>query len=410
VATRRRGGADLDDLKARLGLAEEGDSPSADGDSDASADAEASSEEGEGDDSTEDSLSTSAAAAAAPAPRAAAAAPRPASPRAAAPAPVQAEATSAEEEDFASKESDEKFDVTFDPNAFDPSLKAPGRSVAGFVAVVSVVCIAVGVVVGLGLGLGNEKRSLVNSTIQSSNNVLARIEGVAERLTDLNARVQSLPVESTYNQEFEDTLAASYASEAPIFDGNSLVLAGSVLAYDARVTSPLLDYSMKTNLLASLVRSHLELTGLERDAIQTEIAGNADSSNYGIAFSLEGVLGAYNATLGENPAPYQPISAERVSFQTLEQVMIPPDASPDNQVAAYNVTNSAGAEIQVPIHDLLVLPRAQLLPAISDDTPLTRYRRRAARIKSLLNDVVVQQQDIVSGLREMGAQTPVFAF
>lgn len=323
---------------------------------------------------------------------------------------MQAEATAAEEEAFASSESDEKFDVTFDPNAFDPTLKAPGRSIAGFVAVVSVVCIALGVVVGLGLGLGNEKRSLVNTTISSATNVLGRVEGVAEKLTDLNARVQSLPVESTYNQEFEDTLAAAYTGEAPIFDGNSLVLAGSVLAYDARVTSPLLDYAMKTNLLANLVRTHMEMTAMEREAIQTEIAGNADSANYGIAYSLEGVLSAYNATLEENPAPYQPVTAERVSFQTLEQIMIPPDARPEDQVAAYTVTNSAGAEIQVPIHDLLVLPRAQLLPAISDDTPLTRYRRRAARIKSLLNDLVVQQQDIVSGLREMAAQAPVFAF
>ena len=423
MATRRRGGADLDDLKARLGLSDDADAPSGsstDASSDAADESDDASDASDASGEESDPLASSplASAPGAPAPIAAPVAPKPApapapAPRPAAPAAPAARASAPADDDeaaFARGESDEKYEFNFDPNAYDPTLKAPGRSVTGFVIIISVLCIGLGTVMGLGLGLGNEKRMLVNDTIANSGRVLERVEGVATRLTELNTRVASLPVESTYNQEFQDLLTASFTEGAPVFDGASLATAGSVLANDPRVTSPLLEYAVETATLAGLVRTHLELTALDNDAIQRELAGNADAANYGIAFSLDMVLNGYNASIAENPTPYQPPASERVTFENLDTVMIPADAPPEQQVAAYNVVNSAGAPIQVPVHDLLVLPRAQLLPSITDDTPIFRYRQRAARIKGLLNDVVLAQQDIVSGLRDMAEQPQVFAF
>jgi hypothetical protein len=406
VATRRRGGADLDDLKSRLGLAD--DAPSSDGPSSDGPESESRDEVLDGESpadsesaapGTPSSPPSALAAPAAPRPAPQAAAPRPAAPRPAAPAADEDEGR------FAAAQSEEIAEISFDPNAYDPSLKIPGQRTGMVVGVAALVALVLGLGVGGVLALGTDGRRVHNERIADAQRVMSRLDPIARKLLELNGRIQPLPAEATFSEEFQQVLAAAYSDGAPVFDGTSLVAAGHVLATDPRATGALLTFAIRTAQLRDLVQQHLQLSAADADSIRRELDGTLDSANYAIMYDFLGAVNAYNGTQQDPPVPFMPQRAERVTYQSLEMGEMP--GAPE--IPAVTVTAANGETGPIPAFNVLILPREQLLPALTSETPLSRYRQRAVRIKEVVNDLAVSQQPMLEQIRLMAETDTIWS-
>lgn len=395
MATRRRGGADLDDLRARLGLSDDkpavppetDDTPS----DDAGADAAAAPDEGTPVAATESDR--------APAP-------------AAAPAPATPVRTAVDDDPFLGEDytqavsEAESGSYEYDPHAHDPSIKAPrgGFNVGLIVAVV--VCLGLGLALGAGFTAGNAARKLDNAITADAGRMLAEVEPISRELAALSGTLAGIAAETQYNDDFQAQLRAAYGEMPPVLEGGTLATASALMAYDGDLSRQLIAYSMSTQFLAELVETHLRKTERDADEIANEIANVTDERAVGIAFSLADQLGAYNAHVQEEAA-YQPNGGERVFIESLA---IQTSGEGDDVVEFYEVEGSSGQEIQVPISDLILVPREQLLPAITNETPVMRYRARAAQIKEVVAQVAEQQEGLVERLREVSARPEQFTF
>jgi hypothetical protein len=427
VATRRRGGADLDDLKARLGIGEEGDGGATEGADDASDAADAGAEADDAVAAPSFSLNKpadAAASVAAPTPAAtpAAAAGAPAAVRPAAPAPAPAPAprpaaaparAASDEEDFSARVTDDSA-VVFDPNAFDPSIKAPGvKSLVPFL-VIGALCAMGGIVGGLALGLGASERRLANERIDGANNIVEPLRAVSREISELNGQIMAFPVETTYSAEFDAALRAAYGETPPVVGGDVVARAGAMLSTDPVLSRRLIDFSNRTAFMAQFVQSHLNITAAEQAAIDAELAGNAATAQYGFVFDFVDTVNRYNASTGADGAeavPFEPGGALRVTYETLETTMLPADAAPADQMPHIAVTAPDGSVNQVPVYNLLRIDAAALQTGPQLSTALQRYVQRSTYIKSEIAEMAgTHAQQLLPEISDLAEQQPVSTF
>jgi hypothetical protein len=419
VATRRRGGADLDDLKARLGIGEESDgSAPAEGEESpdivdvgaepvAAAPAPAFSLNKPGDAPAAPSVAAAPAPVAAPRP-APAPAPAPA-PRAAAPAPRPA----AHDEDFSARVTDDAA-VVFDPNAYDPSIKAPGtKSLIPFL-VIGVLCAIGGIVGGLALGLGASERRLANERIGGANNIVEPLRAVATEIAELNGRIMAFPVETTYSAEFDAALRAAYEETPPIVGGDIVARAGAMLSTDAQLSRRLIEFSNRTAFMAQFVQSHLSITAAEQAAIDAELSGNAATAQYGFVFDFLDTVNRYNASMGldgAEPVPFAPADALRVTYGSLETTLLPADAPPEQQLPHITVNAPDGTPTQIPVFNLLRIDPSALQTGPQLSTALQRYVQRATYIKTQIAELAgTHAQQLLPEISDLAEQQPVSTF
>ena len=429
MATRRRGGADLDDLKARLGIGEEGDGGATEGADDASDAADAGAEAGDAVAAPAFSLNKpadAAASVAAPTPAAtpaatvaasAPAAARPAAPAVApapAPRPAAAPARAAsDEEDFSARVTDDSA-VVFDPNAFDPSIKAPGvKSLVPFL-VIGALCAMGGIVGGLALGLGASERRLANERIDGANNIVEPLRAVSREISELNGQIMAFPVETTYSAEFDAALRAAYGETPPVVGGDVIARAGAMLSTDPVLSRRLIDFSNRTAFMAQFVQSHLNITAAEQAAIDAELAGNAATAQYGFIFDFVDTVNRYNASTGADgaePVPFVPGDALRVTYETLETTMLPADAPAADQMPHVSVTTPDGSVNQVPVFNLLRVDAAALQTGPQLSTALQRYVQRSTYIKTQIAEMAgTHAQQLLPEISDLAEQQPVSTF
>lgn len=433
MATRRRGGADLDDLKARLGFAE-GGSGGTEGEG---ADESSSSDfvepssltrTGEAGGFSEPSSLTRtdagaggfsdapsvvrtpppAAAAPAPAPTPAPARPAPAAPAAPAPRPASAA------DDFANAVHHEPdHHVEYDAHAVDPTLKAPGLGRALPVVLTAVAALAVGVVFGHFGSSTNAARVLVNQQTSGATNVLGALEPIGTELAALAGTLNGVDLSSGYSEAFDTAVRTAYAETPPVLDANQLLGGGPLLSHDADRSRLLISFAIRSQYVASLVGSHIRKTEVDLAEIQREIAAAGQAQRgVGIAFPLLTAVDNYNAWSAD-PATvvFRPSSGERVEFDTLELTNIADPANPTAPpIQAYSVITTVGQTIQIPPQDLIVLPREQLLPAITTETPLSRYRARAEQLREEIVALSTEQAAIVEWLSELSSRPRLGTF
>jgi hypothetical protein len=409
VATRRRGGADLDDLKARLGLQEpSGDQPAAADAADADADeGQEAGEDGEGADAP------AAATAADAGPAQGGSAPVPAAPpsaapvRPAAPAPRPAPAPVAHHEpaeDYASAVHDEAPVVaTLDASAVEQGLVAPGTSKVLPLIVTAIACIFVGIVLGHFASSTNSARELVNGQTRGAQSVLGDLEPTAQALSRLSGTLGGIQ-QGGYTPDFESALRGAYGETQPVLDPNALVSAGPLLTHDPTLSRRLIAFAIRTQYLQALVGSHLRRTEGDAAEIARELEAGSQTRGLGVAFDFLGAVTAYNAWLEAPDQPFRPPGAERVEYDALDLVDVADPANPTATVKAYNVFTSQGEAIQIPPQDMVVLPRAQLLPSITTETPVSRYAARTAQIREELDAIVAEQDALAEALRELASR------
>ena len=397
MATRRRGGADLDDLKARLGYA---GSPSKAEEAEAPADAESSAAETEDAGTAEAADAPAAAPAATPEPHAPVAEEAPSAP--APPAAAAASEAMPYGEDYANavSELESAAPVVLDANAVDPELKAPNNTLTG-VLIAAVVALLVGVAFGAVGSTSNQARKIANAMTQEADAAAAVIRPNATKLSELNGRVADLEV-SALQPDFQTFLSEAYAAGDLALSPVQLTGFSTLMSFDEAASRDLLSYAVGTNHLSSLVTTHLALTERDSEELARLMEGRADTANYGVAIELERILASYQSFVEDPEAnPFQPILAERVTYAGLD-VRVEGDG--DNQREFYDVRNSAGEEMPVLVHDLVLLEREQLLPPSTGETALDRYQARAEQIQALLLELTSAQAELLTRLEELGSR------
>lgn len=394
VATRRRGAANLDDLKAKLGYTE----PTAEPEPEAPAEAEAASEDAP----AEAEADVAAQVAAAPAPDHSAGYIDP-------PQTFTPPASVGDEDDYANAVSDvETATYDFDPNAVDPSIKPPASKNMMATLIAVVVAALVGLAIG-GIGVANNTvRKMENTAIADAGRVRDAVQPISAQISTLDADLAGIPAEQGYQPTFEEQLRAAYGDRRPVLDPALVSNAKILITRNDRIGRQLVEYAVGTSFLGSVVDRHLRSTTADLEEINRLQEGLADEANYGIAFQLNTVLERFNAYL-EDPAasPFQPISAERVTFQNLEMKTV---GEGDNAADFYSVTTATGEEIDVLVHDLIVLPREHLLPPVSNENALDRYKARAAQIKELISQTAAMQAALLTELEEIANKPTLFTF
>ncbi|MCB9532174.1 MAG: hypothetical protein H6700_10445 [Myxococcales bacterium] len=385
----RRGAANLDDLKARLGYAE----PAAGEPSALDATPGAGSEDAADDDAAPAAAPTASAPTPAPAPQRA----QPAAP------------TPALEEDYSNAVS--TADVRafeFDANAVDPTIKAPASGSLVATAIAAATALIIGLVAGIAGVTSNSARKLENAATDEATAMLDRVRPVAAMLTSLDADVASIPADTEFRADFQERLAAAYSGDVRALDAGYITNAATLMIRDESLGRHLVEYSISSQLLAAQVDRHLQACERDADEIQRLQAGLADSSNYGVAVELESQLNRFQAFAGDPDSnPFQPIGGERVTYDTLDMI-IEGDGAARREY--YQVTNAAGEPMRVLVHDLVLMQREQLLPPVSRENALDRYRARTALIKELLSNVTSQQAELVSDLEQVAQRPKYFTF
>lgn len=395
MATRRRGGADLDDLKARLGYG--------------SSSAEAPDPE---------------AAAAAARPVASAAAEEPETPAndgeaaadTSADEPAMEEASAAADsqpaeppsaddaagEDYSTAVSDlESTPMEFDVNAVDAELQAPGGNKMVGLMIAAAASLVVGIAFGAVGSTANFARSLDNAVADDAASAVSLVQPRAERIRTLNAAIQDLDT-ARFSSDFEAHLRTAMADGELGASATALGQLNALMGYDEGASRDLVDFVVASNHVSRLVQRHLALTERDRAEIDRLMEGAADNREYGVAVALETMIANYQSFV-EDPAanPFTPLPGERVSFDSLEMVV---EGEGDEQREFYDVTNAAGESMRVAVHDLIALERAQLLPPSTGETALDRYAARAESIKEAVSALTATQAQLLSALEERAAQ------
>lgn len=399
MATRRRGGADLDDLKARLGYGSSSADPPAPRDEDsASEELEAQDdpaaeepEEPANAGSVLDELEAKARAL-----------------HSSAPAPAAPAARAMDEEDYSNAVSNVESEAGFsyDANATDPTLQAPGGKSLTGVVIAAVAALLLGVAFGAVGTTANYARSLDNQIIADATAARTAVQPRAERIRTLRASVGDLTIE-TYSADFDAHLRTAMAEGEIGLPAAALSSISALMAYDDRLSGDLVNFVVQSNLLSQLIQRHLALTERDREEIDRLLAGAADPRSYGVAIDLNRSVAQFQAFVADPDAnPFTPMRAERVSYESLEMVV---QGEGEQQRELYAVTNAAGERMEVLIHDLVLLDREQMLPPASGETALQRYVARAANIQQTVDALVATQSDLITKLEERGAAPPLTA-
>lgn len=387
VATRRRGAASLDDLKARLGYSGPNEAvPDTENSEAASEEAEeAASDEGAAEPATADSAP------------------------AAAPSVATDDAGIFDEDysDAVAEESPAEF--TYDPNQVDADIKAPASKTLLATVLATAAALLVGVAIGVIGTANNTVRSLENATTTDAGVLLEAVRPVAGALTALDGDLAAIPAETQYSPEFEERLRATFTGgDLPVLEPGLVAAAKTLMVVNDSLGRQLVDYAVATNYLNGSVERHLRATEVDADEITALQAGTEDNTNYGIAIEFETLLNRFQMFIQDAEAnPFSPIAAERVTYDSLEMIV---EGEDDEQREFYAVTTATGDNINVLIHDLVLLPREQLLPPISSENALDRYRARATQIKEMTAQVTTMQADLLAQLEDLADNQIYFTF
>lgn len=392
MATRRRGAASLDDLKAKLGYADSGEDAAESG----TPEGETTPDGGEGD-----------AAETSEAPAAAASTPAPAASTA---RPAAATRPAFEDEDYSAAvaETPTPETMSLPPVAEDVALVAPMSRNLTATIIAAAVALLLGVALGI-IGVSNNTvRKMENAAIGDAQSMLDAIRPVSSALTSLDNDLSTLPANVEYTPAFEDRLREAYGSSRPVIDPAALNGAKTLLVRNEPLARQLVEYAIATSFLGSLVDRHLRATQADDEEIQRLQAGIVDEKNYAIAIEFEQQLAKFQAFAQDPDAnPFQPVTAERVTYDDLEMVV---RGEGEARREFYTVKTATGESIEVLVHDLVMLPRDQLLPPVSNENALDRYRARAAQIKEYVANTAAMQSALISQLDEVANSKPYFTF
>lgn len=377
VATRRRGGADIDDLKARLGIKEEEpieETPV---------------------ESKDSAGNTEGGDAPAQASRASGGAAEPAAVR-------HEDYTSAVHDDIAPK---------FEPaeSDFDGSAGEIAPSLVG-VIIVGVVALLVGLIIGFLTSSVSDKNQIYNAKVREAGTLFEDLRPVSDNLTALKGDLQGMSVDG-YTEAFGERLRQLFKLQNEnAFSLSPLDLANSsaVLTVDEELTQRLINFAVNSQTLKAQVDEHLAATARDEGDLAKEAAGEDEAVNYAIIFdSTE--QGKRWETYNESPTEnaYQAIGGLKVTYDSLDVETI---GEGDDARYVYTVRLPGGNEQKVPIYEVLPVAREQLVQRSTSETATSRYMGRVSRIRAAVETLATQGKQLAERLEEESVKNERFAF
>lgn len=288
---------------------------------------------------------------------------------------------------------EEEVDLTPTPDEpVDPS--SVQRSAGGLVLMIVLAAL---VSAGFGYATASvmEGRDLSAARQDQAGVLASSVATTLRALSELQIRLEDATPDR-YNPEFQSALRNAYAERPPILREAALVSAGRLLVHEQQLTGDLLRLSSDTRVLDSMAQRHLRLTERDSDEIAREMEGTADDRNFGILFDLQSQARAYQTVLqSDDASTFQPLRGVRVTFESLNVIQ---EGEGANATHLYEVTLGDGQARRVPIYDLLVLPREQLVESVSSETALGRYRQRTSELVAQITEINQRYGRLVSRL------------
>lgn len=377
VASRRRGGADIDDLKARLGLKEEEVAEEAPAESQDSASSAVAGGEPE-------KLSRASGGAAEPG------------------AVPHEDYTTAVHDDIAPKYEPVESD-------FDGSSGEIQQSLVG-VIIVGVVALLVGLVIGFLTSSVSDKNQLYNAKVREAASLFEDLRPVSDNLTALKGDLQGMSVDG-YTEGFGERLRQLYKlqnEDAYSLSPLDLANSSAVLTVDEEMTQRLINFAVNSQTLKAQVDQHLAATARDQGDLEKEAAGEEESVNYAIIFdSTE--QGKRWENYNESPAEnvYQPIGGLKVTYDSLDVETI---GEGDSARFVYTVRLPGGNEQKVPIYEVLPVAREQLVQRTTSETATSRYMGRVNQIREAVETLATQGKQLAERLEEEADKSERFAF
>ena len=388
MATRRRGGADLSDLKAQLGIQEAPEpepevpgepEPAASGDAGhvghvdagapAYADAHVGGESGYAD-------------------------------------PAAAAAYADEDYGAAVSSAEEVKEIRIEATDRDEAFNANPKF--NFKAVIPLAAVfIVALFLGTFYGSASGKNESYNAQISDAQRMIEVIQPLANNLSSLRNDLEAITVQG-YSEDFDARLAQAYSGSGRItLEATQLNTARALLGLDQQIGPQLVSLASNTQLLRDLVERHQATTRREMDEIQREIAGNTDSANYAIVFDSAQQGQRYGAFMENAEAnPYIPIAGFKVTYDELVPTM---EGTGNNQRPVFTVTFPNGQPRTVPIYEVIPLDRAQLIERTSNETAISRYVQRAVQIRENVEAVARQASSLAGMIEEASQRSPRFS-
>lgn len=273
------------------------------------------------------------------------------------------------------------------------------------VVLAAITALFLGVFFGWAGGSGMSARQLINQRIDNAGTLSAEVTNVSKQLAALHAQLDTIAVDTGYRPEFDDALRAAFTGDKrPVLSGDAVAAARVVLAYDARLSGQLIDFSVGTQIFAATVDRHLAQARAEVEEIQREAEGKEDPRGYGILFNFDEQAARYQQYLDNTQAPsFLPVPGLRVRFGELTLVT-------NEKGGSFTIDLPNGQQQAVPAYNLIVVDKGQLVEGTTTEPASARHARRARQIKEQLAALVEAQGRIGKQLDELSAAPKVFVF
>lgn len=267
----------------------------------------------------------------------------------------------------------------------------------------------VGMLLALGVGYGFGKvmrdRQVSNEVVVAAGRMMDLIRPITESIDQMNQALEELPDDyaPVLHQVFEEFCGGSQQPAISVHhlsDGRTLMTTGE------QITGTLLDYVVQTQILAAICRQHLSKTAADMRYINTLLEAQQDTANYGVVFELGEISEGWTTfTADPDNATYTPPRGTVVTYEDLEMVT---QGEGEERSFSYRVTY-ANLPRQVPLYNLVTLPREALIENPNEETALDRYRGRVQAIRSHVASLVQMQAMLMEGLTAVSERRHHFA-
>lgn len=368
MATRRRGGSDLSDLKAKLGIQE---APEPEPQPEAQPEAAEAQAAEEGGESAGDASHVQ-------------------------PAYQQP----AYDEDYATATStteDESIKIADVPDDTDYGAVASSNNKAGGIVFFILAGVVVGIIAALALSAMRGNKA-IKTQIAQAEQFVEEVQPLSQRITVLKNDLEAMTFEG-YSAEFQERLLQDFGpSERLGFAPNRLSNYRALLASES-AAGDIVPFVVNLQALGAQIDRHIELTNRDQREINSIIEGTQDETNYAVVYNVQAVQGAYQEYV-DNPeeSNFTPTSGLRVALpDTLEIVE-------RNDDFFYEIAMPDGNTGTFPIYAVISLPREQLIEGMSPDNAMSRYNRRVESIRSAVSEIATQASGVLTTIEDVAAQ------
>ena len=314
----------------------------------------------------------------------------------------------------------------------DPTLSTGLPSTAKIVLIAAVVVVVLGgLLIGFNFGQVMRSREIRDQVIASSQELLPRVEGIAQELTAfsndlMTERAQFADAQegqlATLVDRFEALHALfrdTFGNGGPTLGPGSLSDHRVLMTTGLQLTEQLIRYSIQTEILNQLVQIHLQKTEPELPLIGRILSGAEAEMRYAVIYDWGGVSRNYNAyydawiaanVVEDDPEEDDPEDPEietppeplyqttRAMVVTYDDLEIRTEGEGELATFEYEVF-VAGERLSVDIYNLLTIERDQLVTNPNEETAVTRYENRVSQISEQLQEVLHLQTLLVQSLR-----------